>query len=187
MSDEDVKEVLAKLEANFAEEQKKAQTKDQPSDIGNVVLQSDPELEKMKHIAGQALTDISEIKVKASSSFAIRKMADLKGVEDELRKVRMGSNIPKMRSLISDAYRMMEELEMEYLNQQQTAETHLINNSVVTHLDLVREYEKYEKAQKVQSGKLEKTPSDMYYIFFGKIGIYQRFLSKDITEKLKDR
>ncbi len=81
----------------------------------------------------------------------------------------------------------MEEIEMEYLNQAQAAETSVIENSFVTHLDLVREYEKYEKAQKVKSGNLEKTPSDMYYIFFGKLGIYQRFLSKDISTKLGDR
>lgn len=186
LTDTDVTEVMQKLEAGFSDAQKKVK-KVEPTDIGNVVLEADPELEKMKRIAWQALTDIAEVKTKAGSSFAMRKLTDLKWLEDELRKVRMGSNVPKMRSLVSESYRIMEEIEMEYLNQAQAAETSVIENSFVTHLDLVREYEKYEKAQKVKSGNLEKTPSDMYYIFFGKLGIYQRFLSKDISTKLGDR
>lgn len=111
----------------------------------------------------------------------------MKALEEELKKTRMGSNIPKMRSLVSDAYKLMEEIEMEYLDQQKAAEAILIENSVVTHLDLVREYEKYEKAQKVKRGKLEKTTSDMYYIFFGKAGMYQRFLTKDLEKRFTNR
>lgn len=186
LSEDDVTEVMQKLATTFTDSQKKIK-KIEPTDIGNVVLEADPELEKMKGIAGQALTDIAEVKTKAGSGFAMRKLTELKGLEDELRKVRMGSNVPKMRSLVSESYRIMEEIEMEYLNQAQAAETSVIENSFVTHLDLIREYEKYEKAQKVKSGNLEKTPSDMYYIFFGKLGIYQRFLSKDISTKLGNR
>lgn len=187
MPDAEIPALLEKLDSEFEEIQRKTRPKKQTDDIGNVVLKNDPELEKMKRVTGQAISDIEQIHTKASSSFALRRLSELKDVEDELRKVRMGSNIPKMRSLVSDSYRIMEEIEMEYLDQQQVAEKALIANSTITHLDLVREYEKYEKAQKVKTGKLQKTPSDMYYIFFGKLGIYQRFLGKDINKKLEDR
>lgn len=185
MNDEDVAMVLRKLESEYAEEKKKSAPKEHlVASTTNVVLQKDPELDKMRRIATQAITDIEEIKGKITAGMAMRKATDLKNLEEELKKTRMGSNIPKMRSLVSDAYKMMEEIEMAYLDQQKAAETSLIENSVVTHLDLVREYEKYEKAQKVKKGKLEKTPSDMFYIFFGKPGMYQRFLSKDLEKKL---
>ena len=188
MNDEDVAMVLRKLETEYAEEKKKSAPKEHlVANTTNVVLQKDPELEKMRRIATQAITDMEEIKGKTTAGLAMRKATDLKNLEEELKKTRMGSNIPKMRSLISDAYKLMEEIEMSYLDQQKAAETSLIANSVVTHLDLVREYEKYEKAQKVKKGKLEKTPSDMFYIFFGKPGMYQRFLSKDIEKKLTNR
>lgn len=187
LNDEEVAAVLQQLSAEFDEMQRKIGPKEQPKDIGNVVLEQDPELEKMKRVCNQAISDIEEMHEKASSSFALRRLSELKSIEDELRKVRMGSNIPKMRSLISDGYRIMEQIEMEYLDQQQVTETTLMADSTITHLDLVREYEKYEKAQKIKTGKLEKTPSDMYYIFFGKIGIYQRFLGKDIGKKLDNR
>lgn len=185
MSDEDVAMVIKKLDAEYQEEQKKLHAKDHATVLGhtNVVLQKDPELEKMKRISAQAVSDMEEIQSKGGQGFALRKMNDLKDLEEELKKTRMGSNIPKMRSLVSDAYKLMEQIEMEYLDQQKAAETSLIENSVVTHLDLIREYEKYEKAQKVKKGKLEKTPSDIYYIFFGKTGMYQKFLGKDIEKK----
>lgn len=190
MSDEDVAMVLKKLHVEFAEsKKKKSDEKDRSEhkEVRNTVLQKDPELDKMRRIANQAVADMEEVKTKTSWGFSQRKMNDLKDMEEELKKVRMGSNIPKMRSLISDAYKLMEELEMAYLDQQKAAETMLIADSVVTHLDLVREYEKYEKAIKVKKWKLEKTPSDVYYIFFGKPGIYQKFLSKEFGEKFSNR
>ncbi len=192
MSDEDVAVVLEKLESEQLIAEKKAQDKSWAGNvvqknITNVVLQKDPELEKMRHITTQAVSDMEEIKDKAwNIGFPVRKLNDMKELEEELKKTRMGSNIPKMRSLVSDAYKMMEEVEMEYLDQQKAAETVLIADSVVTHLDLIREYEKYEKAQKVKKWKLEKTPSDIYYIFLGKAGIYQRFLGKDLEKKLSN-
>lgn len=190
MSDEDVAMVLKKLQMEFAEGKKKRTEEKEhnaPRETRNTVLQKDPELDKMRHIANQAVADMEEVKAKAGWGFAQRKMNDLKEMEEELKKVRMGSNIPKMRSLISDAYKLMEQLEMEYLDQQKAAETILIADSVITHLDLVREYEKYEKAIKVKRGKLEKTPSDIYYIFFGKPGIYQKFLGKEFGKKFSNR
>lgn len=189
MSDEDVAMILQKLKAEYEEEHKKAKVRTSLADVNtsNVVLQTDPELEKMKRIATQAITDMEEIRGKSMTGMALRKVNDLKELEEELKKTKMGSNIPKMRSLVSDAYKMMEEMEMQYLDQQKAAEATLIESSVVTHLDLIREYEKYEKAQKVKKGKLEKTPSDIYYIFFGKAGMYQRFLGKDIWKRLEDR
>ncbi len=189
MNDEDVAMVLKKLQIEYSEAKKKAEEKHRPKEnTRNVVLQKDPELEKMRRIATQAVADMEEVKQKWSGwGFAQRRMNELKDLEEELKKVRMGSNIPKMRSLISDAYKMMEEIEMMYLDQQKAAETMLIADSVITHLDLVREYEKYEKAQKVKKGKLEKTPSDIYYIFFGKPGIYQKFLGKDFEKKFSNR
>ncbi len=189
MSDEDVAMILQKLHTEYEEEHKKAKVKTSIANTStsNVVLQKDPELEKMKRIAAQAITDIEEIRGKSVTGMALRKVNDLKELEEELKKTKMGSNIPKMRSLVSDAYKMMEEMEMQYLDQQKAAEATLIESSVVTHLDLIREYEKYEKAQKVKKGNLEKTPSDIYYIFFGKTGMYQRFLGKDIRKKLENR
>ncbi len=50
LTDTDVTEVMQKLEAGFSDAQKKVK-KVEPTDIGNVVLEADPELEKMKRIA----------------------------------------------------------------------------------------------------------------------------------------
>lgn len=184
MSPEDLAIVMQKLAAEYAEETQKAASKDgQMKNISNVVLTADPELDKMKNIASQAVSDMEELIQKLGSTYSLRKITNLKEISDDLKKTRMGSNTSKMRSLISDSYRLMEEIEMEYLDQQKISETGVIANSVVTHLDLVREYEKYEKAQKVKKGKLDKTPSDTYYIFFGKIGMYQKFLGKEFEKK----
>lgn len=67
MSDEDVAMVLQKLKIEFAEEQKKIAPKAHTTSISNVVLEKDPELEKMKRISQQAITDMEEIKAKAAS------------------------------------------------------------------------------------------------------------------------
>gem|GEM_PF-7072178 len=189
MSDEDIAMVIKKLETEYTEEQKKSVQKEHTiANTTNVVLQKDPQLEKMKRIASQAISDMEEIKAKISTSgLMTRKATDMSNLEEELKKVRMGSNIPKMRSLVSDAYKLMEELEMSYLDQMKAAEATLIEHSVVTHLDLVREYERYEKSLKVKKGKLEKTPSDVFYIMMGKPGIYQKFLTKDFQKKFADR
>lgn len=66
MSDEDVAMVLQKLKAEYDEEQKKLAPKSHSSSITNVVLQKDPELEKMKRISQQAITDMEDMKAKAA-------------------------------------------------------------------------------------------------------------------------
>lgn len=187
MSDEDTAIVMKKLATEYAEEmQKESGTKKEMQNISNVILDTDPELDKMKRIATQAIADMDELSQKLGAGFSLRKTNELKAISEELKKVRMGSNSSKMRSLISDSYRLMEDVEMEFLDQQKVTEVSLIADSVVTHLDLVREYEKYEKAQKVKKGKLDKTPSDTYYIFFGKAGMYQKFLGKEFEKKFEN-
>jgi hypothetical protein len=80
----------------------------------------------------------------------------------------------------------MEEAELWYLESQKEHEINITEWSIVTYLDIVVEWERYKKSRNIQKAKSLKTGADAYYTIFWSLGLYQKFIGKDIQNKFKN-
>ncbi|MBP6086399.1 hypothetical protein KA478_04415 [Patescibacteria group bacterium] len=79
----------------------------------------------------------------------------MKNEVEELKKLRLGTNISKLREQMSKVYMLMENVELQYLEEQKDNEIQIVEGSIVTYLDIVSEREKYRKTMNLQKAKAE--------------------------------
>lgn len=79
----------------------------------------------------------------------------------------------------------MEEIELQIINDSKEEEIHLIKDSLISNVDILNEYNKWQKSSQIKKvGEKSTDSDDKYYLFFGKMGIYTRFLQKEYIHKL---
>lgn len=187
ISDADVVRVIEKLEAEY----KESLIKD--PDKGNnyfekiskiFVERSGQWLISLKQLATVALSDADEILPRVASVQPTAAI-NIKNLQDELKKVKLGTNEARIRDAIGMLYHSLEEAELVFLQSQKEHEVSVIQGSIVTYLDVLTEAEKFEKSQKVSQAWAHKSGSDLYYGFLWALGLYNKFLTKDFKNKTK--
>ncbi|HMT01453.1 MAG TPA: hypothetical protein PKC14_03955 [Candidatus Absconditabacterales bacterium] len=147
---------------------------------------TDEHIEKVQALTETTLKDIQDLVEKTTGNVGTANLRKIKTLEEELKKTKLGNNVDKMSILLEELFGVMEEIELEYLEVMKTNETKVMKNSLVSTLDVVSEYDKYKKAQKVTQAGVAKTYEDAYYAILGKGAIYQKFLQKDFLAKFQE-
>ncbi len=188
ISDEDVIRVVEKLESEYKESLIVDPDKgvNYFKKISNLFVERSGQwLISLKQLATVALADADEILIKISNS-APTTSTKIKNLQDELKKVKLGTNEARIRDAIGMLYHSLEEAELVFLQNQKEHEVSVIQWSIVTYLDVLTEAEKFEKSQKVSKAWAHKSGSDLYYGFLWIVGLYNKFLTKDIKNKTKN-
>ncbi|MEF2175631.1 MAG: hypothetical protein V3575_04110, partial [Candidatus Absconditabacteria bacterium] len=187
VEEETVKEVISKIRE--AENQKNTENKTIKSRQEKQI--DDKKLLELKEFISANLIEADELIEKVSNKISPIVIKHGKEIIDELKKLRMGSNIEKLTINFEKLINYMETIEIEYLEVQKKQEIGEQKSTIVTDLDIVKEYNKYSKSQKKQKasqfGKLNLEKDDVYYKFMGKPGIFLRLLGKDTIYKLKEK
>ncbi len=188
LSDSDVVRVIEKLSNDYQKSHDPKSTKDQNyfAQLTDIVVKKWwQELDDLKLLSTKATEEADALitKIQWTQASAVIK---IRNAENELKKVKLGTNIAKIRERIWELYSLMESSELEYLEAQKEHEVKVSEGSIVTYLDIVAEWEKYQKSKNVQKAKATKTFTDTYYTFFGAAWLYQKLLGKDIQNKFKD-
>ncbi len=186
LPDADIPRVLEKLESDYAIAHK-------PKDEGGksyieqftdmIVEQWTKELDKVKKLATRAIEDADQL-ISKTEDVKSTHLLKMKNEVEELKKLRLGTNISKLREQMSKVYMLMENVELQYLEEQKDNEIQIVEGSIVTYLDIVSEREKYRKTMNLQKAKAENGWAFNYYVVFGTMGLYQRLLGKDAQNKL---
>lgn len=140
---------------------------------------------KIAEIITQTLQDINNIspEIKKNPIFA----SDIKKLNENseiLTKMKMGSNTEKASSVLEQTLAIMEKIEIESINSMKKQEEVVLDTSVVSNVDVVGELEKLKRSKQVSDVGINKNKSDIYYTFFGIAWLYQKFIAKDIINKL---
>lgn len=147
---------------------------------------SDEHIQKVQELTEITLKDIQDLVEKTTGNVSINNLRKIKALEEELKKTRLWNNVDKMSILLEELFEVMEEVELEYLDTMKTNETKVMKDSLVSTLDVVSEYDKYQKAKKVTEAWVAKTYEDAYYAVLGKWAIYQKFLQKDFIAQFQE-
>lgn len=85
---------------------------------------------------------------------------------------------------MEEVFGLMEKIEMQSMYKLKEQEQKIASNSVVSNVDIVSELEKLKRAQQANQIGAKKTSSDLYYTYLGVVGLYQKFIAKDILNKI---
>ncbi|USN57138.1 MAG: hypothetical protein H6766_01350 [Candidatus Peribacteria bacterium] len=145
----------------------------------------DERLLKLKAIAEQTQIDIQQLTTKVSGTISPNIIRQLEDISGDLQKLTRGTNANTISITLKKAFSLMEDIELQVINNSKEQEIHLIKDSLISNIDVLNEYNKRQKASQIKKvGEKSTDPSDKYYLFFGKIGIYTKFLHKEYMHKL---
>lgn len=146
-------------------------------------------LVKIRSIIDEVIARWDELSQRAIWFVEGSKIKKFKDTRSELSKLRMGTNQIKIVSVWEVYLNLMEEIETEFLEKKQNELGNieiLSRNSVVSNIDVMKEYSRFFKAIKTKGmgGSVKNQYGD--YITFGLWWIYMKFFGADFVKKFKD-
>ena len=179
-------QIIESIKTSIQAKQDAVQQKMQAKEDAHTKKFADEKVKKILWIAEQTITDMQQLWDKAAWHVSWTDLDRLKQLQGDLRKVRMGTNSEKITDVLEDIFMLMEKIEINYLDDIKESEYSIVKDSFVSNVDITGEYGKYKKAQQVLKAWTAKSKDDNYYVFFGKIGLYQKFLWKELLPRIKN-
>lgn len=141
--------------------------------------------DKILKVIGETLIEIGTLEqMYANNTNVINERKKLSNLKEQLTKIRMWSNLEKATSILEETFSVMEEIEMSTIDEMKDNEEKISQSSIVSNVDIVSELDKIKRAQQANKAGTKKTSSDLYYTYLGIIGLYQKFIAKDILNKI---
>ncbi len=184
MTEEESKEYINNLVQKKQEQENKAKQElaIEKKEYDKII--DDKRKEKIMQVIGETLIELTEIENSQINNIKIlwekRKLHDLK---EQLTKIKMWSNLEKATSVLEETFALMEKVEMTILSDMKEQETQVINSSVISNVDIITELEKIKRSNQTSQAGTKKNSSDLYYTYLWIVGLYQKFIIKDIFSK----
>lgn len=109
----------------------------------------------------------------------------LRDKEDELKKLKLGTNHERIVELVEEMTAILETTENEWYAANTDKEKKIFEDSVVTDVDIQKQINKVEKIEQLKNvgGKIKSAEQD--YQVFGKMLIFIKILYKDLMHLFK--
>lgn len=149
------------------------------------LMMDDKRKEKIMAVIGETLQDISALEQEnEKKEIPLEKKKKLHDLKELLTKIKMWSNLEKATSVLEETFILMEGIETENLSQMKEEEQKIMNASIISNIDIIGELEKLKRANQTKQAGTKKNSSDLYYTYLGIVWLYQKFIIKDIINKL---
>ncbi len=149
----------------------------------NKNIMDDKKKEKIMSVIWETLNDISLLE-NEKKEIPLEKRKKLHDLKELLTKIKMWSNLEKAISVLEETFVLMEDIETQSLSQMKEEEQKIMNSSVVSNIDIISELEKLKRANQTNEAGTKKNSSDLYYTYLGIVWLYQKFIVKDVINKL---
>lgn len=144
----------------------------------------DKRKEKIMEVIWETLIELTRLENSTTNNIQLlwekRKLHDLK---EQLTKIKMWSNLEKATSVLEETFAIMEKVEIALLSDMKEEETKIMSSSVISNVDIISELEKIKRANQTTQAWTKKNNSDLYYTYLWVVGLYQKFIVKDIFNK----
>ena len=165
------------------EEQKKLEEQKQKK---TNALMDDKRKEKIMSVIWETLHDITAMEEKniLNETIPLNEKKKLHDLKESLTKIKMWSNIEKATSVLEETFVLMEKIENESLSQMKEEEQRIMSASIISNIDIISELDKLRRANQWNQAGTKKNSSDLYYTYLWIVGLYQKFIVKDIFHNL---
>lgn len=149
------------------------------------IMMDDKRKKKIMTVIWETLHDISTIEDSYNTRIiGFDKKRQLHELKEQLTKIKMWSNLEKATSVLEETFVLMEGIETENLSQMKEEEQKIMSPSIISNIDIIGELEKLKRANQTKQAGTKKNSSDLYYTYLGIVWLYQKFIIKDIINKL---
>ncbi|PJA48675.1 MAG: hypothetical protein CO170_02025 [candidate division SR1 bacterium CG_4_9_14_3_um_filter_40_9] len=180
---------VTKIIAASIEEQKKKKEEEkkivvQKQEAEKKIFE-DPRLAGDKKVIEWIFTRTEHVIELAKGFISGKDMKMLREKEDELKKLKLGTNHERIVELVEEMTAILEATENDFYNANTDKDKKIFEDSVVTDVDIQKEINKVEKTQQLKNvgGKIKSTEQD--YQIFGKNIIFLKILFKDVLHLFK--
>jgi len=141
-------------------------------------------LSSVQDVIDEVFVYIVNIQKKIQNTAETQQLKILHDLEEKLKKLRMWRNLDKIKEVLDKLFLLMDELHEQYLQEmiKNKEAIQIFSNTVVTNIDVIREYHQFKQSQTVKDLWITQNKDDKYYIFSQKFGIIQRFLQNDLLK-----
>ena len=186
MSDQ-VASKLLQTAINDVELEKKVEKEDwQSEEKKEEVTYRDEDLEKTWAVAKWQIDDINEKIYAIWTKVSSKDLKDIRTMEQELWKLRMGRNIDKIIDLLEKVIVKALDIKQRYLISQKANEVPIFKWSWISDVDVMYELNILDKAKNIAKIWKSRTFDDQYYWTFWFAWVELKFLWKDIVRKFTD-
>lgn len=179
-------EIIKIANEQIHQEQKKKQEVLQKKEAEQQKVYNDPAIQKTKILIDDLLSYILFTKEKVQGNVSGKNLRKLGELEEELKKVRLGTNTEKMNEIVEQVFNLIEEIEKAFLDYIKEYESTIFPDTVVTNLDIIRQYDMYRKSLEVRLFDVRKNSDDQFFLATGVRGIYLRLVQKDFTHRISN-
>jgi len=145
----------------------------------------DPRLGSDKKVIERIFAKVEKV-IKLTTGFIAGKdLKKIKEKEDELKKLKLGTNHERIVELTEEMTTLLESMETDFYNANTDKEKKIFEDSIVTDIDITKELNKIDKIEQIKSvgGKIKSTEQD--YQVFGKSFLFLKILYKDFIYLFK--
>lgn len=144
----------------------------------------DADLESAKKIILRIFEKVDETLKRSDGQIGLKEMKQITSLTEELKKLRMGTNLEKIRETIQDLFAVVEKINIEYYQSIQDFNATISKESLVTEIDVLRELERMENIKILKSLGAKIAIKNKDYSTFGSGAIFRKFLQKDFLSKI---
>lgn len=164
-----VKEKQGEEEEELEEAQRKETQKFEDQDVVNAVRIIDKNIERIEELLALWPEALPVMDVRKLNEYLI-----------ELQKIKMGNNFHKMAIVLDQAENLIFQLENYVLKEMESKNTVIDPNSVITHIDVIKEYNALQEAKEKTVLWRQLDLKEQLYSLLRKVVIYIKFFFKDL-------
>jgi hypothetical protein len=171
-----------KLELQELQEQKKLEK--QQAQATEKKFFTDQNLVKAKEVIEWLTLKIAELLTEKKAYISSKDLKTIKEKEEELKKLRMGTNYEKIKEILQEMVALVESIEMAYFAEANKTSENIFPESVVSTIDAEKEVTVLEKVKKQMWFGGMVSPLQKDYQVFGDKIIFVNFLKKDLLNSI---
>lgn len=184
MKDEDALAIIKMAQNDVENQNSQIENSIVSEDRAEKEIYHDAALERAICVAEWQINDINRNIYTIWSSISSRDLRDIKNMEQELAKLKMGRNIEKIVDFLEKILNKSWDIKQKYLSSQRNTETPIFSWSVISNVDVQYELNNLDKAKNLKEIWRLKTWNDYFYSVLGSLWIQLRFFWRDLLAKM---
>ncbi len=179
-------EIIAKSKAD--EEVKKAAEKAlaEKRQAQQKKLYTDAQMQEAKKILAKVFEKIDTSVKRATGQIPILAMNKIKNMTEELKKLRMGTNVETVKDLVEQLFDILEDIDNTRYESQKQLANPIDKDSIITDMEIEHELERMQYTQILKELHANIPLRNQDYKVFGEPAVYRKLLQKEFIHKVKD-
>ncbi len=179
-----VQEIIHTSRIKVLEQQQALEMQNQQEQTKQTAKFVDEDLETAKKLIDKVFAKVDEAVQRSDGNLSVQELRDIKNMEEELKKLRMWTNLEKIREIMHKLFVIVERLNTAYYRQIANPQDRIFEDSILTNTDLQKEFEQLENVKMQKLLGLPISIKNQDYSWIGLPAIYRKCLQKDLLSML---